>query len=67
MKFLATEEGKIGSVAAVNIMYAAISPWGVTESALRLLLLIGQIAVAYLTAWYVYRKVRGQNKDDSDQ
>lgn len=59
MKFLSTEEGKVGGLAGANILLAASQPWiSDIESVLRITLLVGQIAVAALTAMYVYRKVR---------
>lgn len=59
MKFLSTEEGRVGSLAGANILLASTQPWTANvESVLRITLLLGQIAVAVLTALYVYRKVR---------
>lgn len=58
MKFLSTEEGKVGSLVGANFLFAAIS--GQTtislEAVLRMGLLLAQIAVAVLTAWYIYQK-----------
>lgn len=65
MTFLSTEEVKIGGLVAVNIASAASQPWAIsTEAFLRVLLLVGQVAVAYLTAWYVYRKIKSKKTDE---
>lgn len=67
MKFLTTEEGRVAGLSGINIASAAAQPWIVpTESVMRLLLLVGQIAVAYLTAWYIYQKIRKSTKVDDE-
>lgn len=65
MKFLSTEEGRVGVLAGVNLTLASVGTWvGTTEAILRLLLLLGQLMVAWLTALYIYRKVKNSKKDD---
>lgn len=68
MKFLSTEEGRVAGLAGVNILMASAQPWAVhtAEVILRITLLVGQIAVAYITAMYVYKKLRSTKTDDKD-